>query len=78
MYWGDGLTAIYNESYIMLAGQKHPSLMGMSYKEAWSEIWDAVKEVFASALNSAQATMKDDDRLFIRRAGFLEETYFSW
>lgn len=27
MYWGDELTAIYNEAYIMLAGQKHPKLM---------------------------------------------------
>jgi hypothetical protein len=39
MYWGDDLIAIYNEAYIMLAGQKHPTLMGMSYSVAWSEIW---------------------------------------
>lgn len=52
--------------------------MGQSYKKAWAEIWDAVKDVFASAHSSAQATMKDDDRLFINRDGFLEETYFSW
>ena len=78
MYWGKDFTAIYNESYIMLAGQKHPRLMGMSYREAWSEIWDGVKDVFANALSNAQATMKDDDQLFIRRNNFLEETYFSW
>lgn len=28
MYWGEDLVAIYNEAYIMLAGQKHPDLMG--------------------------------------------------
>lgn len=28
MYWGEDLVAIYNEAYIMLAGQKHPNLMG--------------------------------------------------
>jgi len=27
MYWGDEYIAIYNEAYIMLAGQKHPHLM---------------------------------------------------
>jgi hypothetical protein len=27
MYWGDEYIAIYNEAYIMLAGQKHPNLM---------------------------------------------------
>ena len=78
MYWGDDLIAIYNEPYILLAGQKHPALMGQSYRVAWSEIWDAVKDVFANAKLTGQATMKDDDCLFMRRSGFLEETYFSW
>lgn len=78
MYWGEDLIAIYNEAYILLAGQKHPSLMGTSYREAWAEIWDEVKDVFANAKTTGEATMKDDDCLFIRRSDHLEETYFSW
>jgi PAS domain S-box-containing protein len=78
MYWGPDLIAIYNEAYILLAGNKHPTLMGQSYKVAWAEIWHAVEDVFASAISSAQATMKDDDCLFMNRGDYLEETYFSW
>ncbi|KPI37579.1 Virulence sensor protein BvgS [Cyphellophora attinorum] len=78
MYWGPDHVAIYNEPYILLAGQKHPTLMGSRYCDAWFEIWDALQEVFDNAYHSAQATMKDDDCLFIMRNGFLEETYFSW
>lgn len=81
MYWGEDLIAIYNEAYILLAGEKHPSLMGQPYRVAWAEIWDGVKGVFAAAISTGQATMKDDDCLFIRRslvAGLLEETYFHW
>ncbi|KAG9802587.1 hypothetical protein KCU77_g23638, partial [Aureobasidium melanogenum] len=78
MYWGQELVAIYNEAYVMLAGQKHPALMGQRYADAWSEIWPDVKDVFANALNTGEATMKDDDRLFIMRGDYLEETYFSW
>lgn len=52
--------------------------MGQSYKVAWAEIWDDVKDVFANARITGQATMKDDDCLFMKRSGFLEETYFSW
>ncbi|KAK5113924.1 hypothetical protein LTR62_003047 [Meristemomyces frigidus] len=78
MYWGDDLIAIYNEAYILLAGQKHPALMGQSYSHAWQEIWDDVKDVFASAKMTGQATMKDDDCLFMKRNDYLEETYFSW
>lgn len=81
MYWGPDLIAIYNEAYILLAGQKHPQLMGQSYRKAWAEIWDSVEGVFHDATTTGQATMKDDDCLFIQRAfagGPLEETYFSW
>ncbi|KAF2150646.1 hypothetical protein K461DRAFT_229577 [Myriangium duriaei CBS 260.36] len=78
MYWGEELIAIYNEAYVLLAGQKHPELMGLSYKVAWKEIWDEVKDVFLSAVSTGEATMKDDDCLFMKRNGFLEETYFSW
>lgn len=58
MYWGPDLVAIYNEAYVLLAGQKHPKLMGQSYSEAWAEIWDDVKDVFAGAQLTGQATMK--------------------
>ncbi|KAG0651774.1 Hybrid signal transduction histidine kinase K [Hyphodiscus hymeniophilus] len=78
MYWGPEFIAIYNEAYILLAGNKHPTLMGMSYKEAWKEIWPSIEGIFNSAVNYGQATMKDDDCLFLKRNGFLEETYFSW
>ncbi|KAL2349986.1 hypothetical protein BJ546DRAFT_545118 [Cryomyces antarcticus] len=78
MYWGPDLIAIYNEAYVLLAGQKHPDLMGQSYAIAWAEIWDEVKDVFANAVATGEATMKDDDCLFMKRNNYLEETYFSW
>lgn len=78
MYWGSDMVAIYNEAYISLAGKKHPTLMGMNYEDAWSEIWDEMKPIFDNAFRSGQSTMKHDNRLFLKRDGFLEETFFSW
>ena len=78
MYWGRELTTIYNEAYIAMVGKKHPTLMGQSYKEGWAEIWQDIKPVFDGAWESGQATMKNDDRIVIKRNGFPEETYFSW
>ncbi|RBR11816.1 uncharacterized protein FIESC28_08855 [Fusarium coffeatum] len=78
MYWGPQFVIIYNEAYLDLAGQKHPKLMGACYMDAWSEIWDEIKPVFKSALESGQATMKHENQLFINRHGFLEEAFFSW
>uniref|UniRef100_A0A8H7N7Q2 PAS-like domain-containing protein n=1 Tax=Bionectria ochroleuca TaxID=29856 RepID=A0A8H7N7Q2_BIOOC len=78
LYWGPDFVSIYNAAYIDLAGQKHPSLMGAKYTEAWAEIWDDIAPVFQAAWESGQATMKNDNQLFINRHGFLEETFFSW
>lgn len=78
MYWGNTNVAIYNESYIHIAGRKHPELMGQSYNKAWSEIWDEIKGVFEEAKTSGLSTMKADDCLMLNRNGFVEETYFSW
>jgi len=71
MYWGDDLVAIYNEAYVLLAGQKHPKLMGQSYREAWIEIWDDVKDVFAGAQLTGQATMKVSTRGYLEVVGIL-------
>ncbi|RYP03956.1 hypothetical protein DL764_004790 [Monosporascus ibericus] len=78
LYWGRECTIVYNEAYLALIGQKHPALMGQSYKMGWSEIWPEVEHAFEGAWQSGQATMKNDDRFVINRSGFPEETYFSW
>lgn len=57
-YWGDDLILIYNEAYTILAGQKHPHIMGQPMQEAWKEIWDDTKEYFMNAKWTGQATMK--------------------
>ncbi|EPE10105.1 hsp90-like protein [Ophiostoma piceae UAMH 11346] len=78
MYWGPNYTAIYNEAYTEMAGQKHPRLMGSNYPDSWAEIWGAIEPFFQSAWNAGQAVLKQDNRLFIKRNGFLEETFFNW
>ncbi|KAI1459533.1 hypothetical protein F4805DRAFT_455697 [Annulohypoxylon moriforme] len=78
LYWGPEFTTIYNEAYVAVAGAKHPNLMGQSYKVAWGEIWPELQPILEIAWKSGQATMKNDDRLILRRNGFDEETFFSW
>ncbi|KAL6786190.1 hypothetical protein J3E68DRAFT_219741 [Trichoderma sp. SZMC 28012] len=78
MYWGREYVSIYNAAYVALAGSKHPSLMGKRYADAWFEINEEFAPILKAAWDSGQATMKNDDQLFINRHGFLEETFFSW
>lgn len=78
LFWGPEFVCIYNEAYIELAGQKHPKLMGQRYEDGWAEVAPSILPTFRSALECGQATMKHDNRLFLNRHGFLEETIFSW
>jgi PAS domain S-box-containing protein len=78
LYWGPQFISLYNAAHIELAGQKHPGLMGRPYIEGWGEIWEEIEPVFRAACESGQATMKNDNHLFINRHGYLEETFFSW
>jgi PAS domain S-box-containing protein len=78
MYWGPELVTIYNEAYLELAGQKHPALMGQRYQDAWAEIWDDIGPVLRGAFENGQSTLRNDNRLFVYRHGFLEEAFFSW
>ncbi|EWC48680.1 hypothetical protein DRE_01902 [Drechslerella stenobrocha 248] len=78
MYWGPDFSIVYNEPYIPLIGAKHPWLLGQKYKDGWSEIWVALEPFFMEAVKTGKPTNKEDDRLFILRNGFREETYFSW
>jgi len=78
LYWGPESIIIYNAAYIPLAGQKHPRLMGMRYRDAWSEIWSELESVFESAWATCQSITRHDDRLLVNRGGHLEEVFFNW
>src|SRR6187401_1716779 len=40
VWWGQELITIYNDAYKIIAGDKHPALLGRSGRDGWSEIWD--------------------------------------
>lgn len=77
VWWGKELTTIYNDSYKIIAGDKHPALLGKSGREAWAEIWDDLAPLVEKVFNGA-STWSEDLLLYINRRGFVEETYFTF
>jgi hypothetical protein len=79
IFWGDELTAIYNEGYRdTVSGNKHPGLMGAGFREPFAEIWDAVSPLFAQCARTGNSIAMENQLLPLERRGFLEETYFTW
>ena len=77
VWWGKDLVTIYNDAYRPIAGEKHPSLLGKSGKEAWAEIWPDLEPLVKSVF-SGTATWSEDQPLYMNRHGFVEETYFTF
>jgi PAS domain S-box-containing protein len=77
VWWGKELVTIYNDSYRVIAGDKHPHLLGSSGRQGWSEIWDDLAPLVKSVF-SGHSTWSEDMILNVKRHGFVEETYFTF
>jgi PAS domain S-box-containing protein len=77
IWWGEELTTIYNDSYKIIAGNKHPALLGKSGREGWSEIWDDLAPL-VDRVFKGESTWSEDLRLEIERRGFIETAYFTF
>jgi signal transduction histidine kinase/ActR/RegA family two-component response regulator len=78
LYWGPDFALLYNDAFIPSLGDKHPGALGRPAREAWSEIWDAIKSGFARVVATSESIFSKEQRLFIRRHGYLEECYFDY
>jgi PAS domain S-box-containing protein len=75
--WGPGHVQIYNDGYWPICGGKHPRSMGQDFSECWASAWPAIGEAFAQAL-AGHATFLENQRMFLDRNGYLEETFFTF
>src|ERR1700710_991489 len=75
--WGSQHTQIYNDGYKVICGEGHPAFLGMDYSVSWASAWPAIGTPFARAL-SGEASFLENQRMFLHRNGYLEETFFTF
>jgi PAS domain S-box-containing protein len=75
--WGPQHTQLYNDGYWPICADKHPGSMGQDFTECWASAWPAIGDAFDSAL-AGRAEFLKDQRMFLDRRGFLEETFFTF
>ncbi|WP_034384302.1 SpoIIE family protein phosphatase [Herbidospora cretacea] len=76
--WGPELTHLYNDAFIPILGEKHPSALGAPGEETWREVWDVVGPTLNGVVASGRAAYFEDLPLITSRNGFPEETYFTF
>jgi signal transduction histidine kinase len=75
--WGPQHIQIYNDGYWPICGAKHPQAMGQDFSECWASAWPAIGVAFDGALRG-QTSYLEDQRMFLDRNGYLEETFFTF
>ena len=79
LWWGPDLICFYNDAYRPSLGQdgKHPSILGMSAKDAWPEVWDIIKPLIDKSLQG-EAIWFEDLLVPIYRNGKIEDVYWTF
>ena len=75
--WGAEHTQIYNDGYRDVCGEAHPRALGENYTVTWESAWPAIGEPFERA-RAGETSYLENQRMFLRRNGYLEETFFTF
>ena len=67
---------IYNDSYSLIAGQRHPRALGGSVPGIWPEIWDNWNRGIIEAGFRGETLTHTDQRLEVMRNGVPEDVWF--
>jgi signal transduction histidine kinase len=79
LFWGPQYVVLYNDAYRSVFGAKHPGMLGMPGRVAWSEIWDSganLHKLLDGVVRTGEAFSAHDLLFLLERNGFVEETFF--
>lgn len=78
LWWGPELVQIFNDAYTSMIGAKYPEAVAQPARQCWPEVWDEVGPLAEHVLAGGAANYAENQRLFMRRHGYLEETYWTF
>ena len=78
LWLGDQLRLIYNDGYIPMLGDKHPTALGSAGADVWWDIWDVISPLLEGVVTTGKATWSDDLKLMVMNDGRRRERYFTF
>lgn len=78
VYWGRELHVLYNDAWSVIPAEKHPAILGMPAREAWSDIWSIVGPQFERVLDTGEGVALYDQMLPMVRGGRPTETWWNY
>jgi signal transduction histidine kinase len=75
--WGSHHIGLYNDAYIEILAEKHPSALGSPFQETWRENLRDLQPLL-DRVYAGQSVHQADIKLFLRRNGNMEERHFAF
>lgn len=73
LWFGEQLTVLYNDAYLPLTGNKHPTALGQPGAQVWPEIWGTIGVMLGNVWRTGKPTWATDQLLLMDRHGYTEE-----
>src|SRR3954454_8112238 len=77
LFWGPEFVLVYNEAYVDLIGEKHPSALGSPARVVFPEAWHTIGPKMQGVLAGGAPVFAVDEPVPLERHGMLEECYFT-
>ncbi len=80
LFWGETLKCFYNDAYRPVLGKngKHPFILGLNAKEAWSESWEEIEPLLDVVINKDESVWRENLMIPIFRNGQMEDVYWTF
>ncbi len=77
IFWGQDLNVFYNDAYLPLMGDKHPSALGVSARKVWEEAWHILGPQIDGVLDGG--TIYQENVLVpVTRKARMEDVYWTY
>ncbi|GAC1370896.1 MAG: hypothetical protein NVSMB39_4230 [Candidatus Saccharimonadales bacterium] len=77
MLWGPNGIMLYNDSYSIFAGKRHPKLLGSKVVEGWPEVADFNRHVMQTVYSEGQTLSYENQQLTLYRNNEPEEVWMN-
>lgn len=77
LFWGSEQTQIYNDSYSVIMGPRHPRYFGSPYRECWPDTYPIAFPWMKKVLEQSEPTRVEKAAFTLTRHGFKEEAYLT-
>ncbi len=78
VFWGDDLVQLYNDAFIPLLAERHPSGLGQRAQECWADAWQIVGPNLARVKQDAQTVYYENAIVPILRDGRIQDIRWTY